>query len=72
MINLQLPHSRSDQISDYKHDIYLHGKLSTNLLPQASNKNVGEVHVYENWMVAFFLSMVSEMTPRKSSKQTLS
>ena len=23
-------------------------------------------------MVAFFLSMVSEMTPRKSSKQTLS
>ena len=28
-----------DQISDHKHDIYLHGKLSAKLLAQAANKN---------------------------------
>ena len=28
-------------------------------------------HAYENWTVAFFLSMVSEVTVQKNSKQTL-
>ena len=29
MIKYQLPHTRFDQVSDHKHDIYLYGKLST-------------------------------------------
>ena len=28
-----------DQISDYEHDIYLYGKLSTKLLAQTANKS---------------------------------
>ena len=38
MIKYQLPHTRFDQISDHKHDIYLHVELSTKLLAQTSNK----------------------------------
>ena len=36
LIKYQLPHTQSDQISDHKHDIYLYGKLTTNLLAQAA------------------------------------
>ena len=39
MIKSQLPHMQFNQISDYKHDIYLYGKLSTKLLAQAADKN---------------------------------
>ena len=37
-IKYQLPHTRFDQISDHKRDIYLHGKLFTKILAQAANK----------------------------------
>ena len=40
VIKYSLPHMQFDQISDHKHDIYLHGKLSAKLLAQAANKNV--------------------------------
>ena len=49
---------RFDQISDHKHDIYLHGKLSSNLklptklLAQAVNKNTKFVFTKTGW---FFL-----------------
>ena len=39
MIKYQLPYTQFDQISDDKHDIYLHGKLSTKLLAKTANKN---------------------------------
>ena len=39
MIKCQLPHTRFDQISDNKRDIYLYEKLYTKLLAQAVNKN---------------------------------
>ena len=39
MVKHQLPHTRFDQISDHKHDIYLYGKLSSKLLAQTANKN---------------------------------
>ena len=39
VIKYSLPHMQFDQISDHKHDIYLHGKLSAKLLAQAANKN---------------------------------
>ena len=62
----QLLHTRFDQISDHKHDIYLYVKLSTKL-----TSAISRVHVYKNWTVAFFLSMVLEVTVGKNSKQTL-
>ena len=65
----QLPHKRFDQISDHKYDIYVYGKVITKLLALAANKNT--YHVFQNWAVAFFLSMVSEVAVRKNSKQTL-
>ena len=40
MIEYQLLHTRFDQISDYKHDIYLTGKLSTKQLAQEADKNI--------------------------------
>ena len=36
-LEYQLPHTRFDQISDHKHDISLHEKLSTKILGQAAN-----------------------------------
>ena len=39
MIKYQLPHTRFDEISDHKHDIYLYRMLFTKLLARASNKN---------------------------------
>ena len=36
-LEYQLPHTRFGQISDHKHDISLHGKLSTKILEQAAN-----------------------------------
>ena len=39
MIKYQLIDTRFDQISDDKHDIYLYGKLLTELLVQAANKS---------------------------------
>ena len=39
IIKYQLLHTQFDQISDYKHDIYLYGKISTKLLAQAANEN---------------------------------
>ena len=39
MNKYQLRDTRSDQISGHKHDIYLYGELSTNLLAQAANKS---------------------------------
>ena len=39
MIKYKLSHPGFGQINDHKHDIYLHGKLSTKLLAQAANKN---------------------------------
>ena len=38
IIKYQLLHTRCDQISDYKHDIYLYGKISTELLAQAATR----------------------------------
>ena len=55
---MSLPHTRFDQISYHKHEIYLYVKLPIKLLPQAA--------------VAFFFGVVLEVTVRKSSKQTLS
>ena len=40
MIKYQLRHTQLDQISDHKHDIYLYGKLPTELLVQAANENM--------------------------------
>ena len=39
MIKYQLPNTPLDQVSYYKHDVYLYGKLSTKQLQQAANKN---------------------------------
>ena len=39
MIKYQLAHARFDQISDHKHDIYLYGKLSAELLVQAATND---------------------------------
>ena len=39
MTKYQLPHTRFNQVNDDKHDVYLHGKLSINLLVQATNEN---------------------------------
>ena len=39
LIKYQLANTRFDQISDYKHGIYLNGKLPTKLLAQAVIKN---------------------------------
>ena len=69
MVKHQLPHTRFDQISDHKHDIYLHGKLSTELLLQAANKNTKFMFVKTGQLL--FLSMVLKVTVRKNSKQTL-
>ena len=38
MIKYQLLHTRFDQISDHKHDIYLFAKLSSKLLAQPAVK----------------------------------
>ena len=38
MIKYQLPIAQFDQISDHKHNIYLHGKLFPKLLVQTANK----------------------------------
>ena len=69
MVKHQLPHTRFDQISDHKHDIYLHGKLSTELLLQAANKNTKFMFMKTGQLL--FLSMVLKVTVRKNSKQTL-
>ena len=61
MIKYQLTHSRSDQISYHKHDT----------LSYLFKQPIKIVLVYENWTVAFFLSMVSEATVWKYSKHTL-
>ena len=39
MIKYQLPHTRFDQTSDHKLDIYPCERLSTELLVQATSKN---------------------------------
>ena len=38
-IKYQLPHTRFNQISDRKHDIYLYGTLSSNLLARPAHVN---------------------------------
>ena len=40
-------------------------------ISQAADKNTKNTHIYKNWVVAFFLSMVSEVTVRKNKKKTL-
>ena len=40
LIKYQLRHTRFDEISNHKHNIYLNGKLSTKLLAQAANKYI--------------------------------
>ena len=72
IINCQFPHRRFDQIGDHNHGIrYLYGQLSTKLISACSTKKKYYVHVYENWAIAFFLSMVSEVNVRKNSGQKL-
>ena len=69
MIKNQVPHTPFDQISDHKHGIYLNGKLSTQLLTQAANKNAKFMFRKTGWLL-FFLSMVSEVAVLKNYKQT--
>ena len=72
IINCQFPHRRFDQIGDHNHGIrYLYGQLHTKLISASSAKKKYYVHVYENWAIAFFLSMVSEVNVRKNSEQKL-
>ena len=59
---------RFDQIIDHKHDIYLNGKLSNKLLSQTANKNTK--FMFAKTGRFFFVSMISEVTVRKNSKQT--
>ena len=40
-------------------------------IAQAADKNTKNTHIYKNWAVAFFLSMVSEVTVWKKKKKTL-
>ena len=40
------------------------------IIAQAADKNTKNTHIYKNWVVAFFLSMVSEVTVRKNKKNT--
>ena len=70
MIKYQLPHTRFDHISDHKYDIYFNGKLFIKLLAEAVNRNTTFMFA-KPVQLLFFLSMVSEVTAKKSSKQTL-
>ena len=67
IIKYQLPHTRFHQISNHKRDIYLNGKLSAKLLPQAANKNT-EFMFTKTGRLLFFLSMVLEVTVWENSK----
>ena len=40
-------------------------------IAQAADKNTKNTHIYKNWAVAFFLSMVSEVTVWKKKKKLL-
>ena len=40
-------------------------------IAQAADKNTKNTHIYKNWAVAFFLSMVSEKTKKKKKKKLL-
>ena len=69
MIKYQLPQTPLNQISDHKHDIYLNGKLSNKQLAQAANKNAK--FMFTKTGLLLLLSVVSEVTVWKNSKQTL-
>ena len=69
MVKYQLPHTRVDQISDHKHDIYLYGKLLTKLLPQAANKNTN--FMFMKLDGCFFLKYGFISDCLENSKQTL-
>ena len=70
MIKYQFPNTRFDQISDLKHGIHLYGKLFTMLLVQIANKNTNFLFMGKRQLFSV-LSMVSEATVQKNSKQTL-
>ena len=36
---------------------------------QTAHKKTKNTHIYKNWVVAFFLSMVSEVSVRKNKKK---
>ena len=69
MIKHQLLHTRFDQITDDKHDIYLYGKLSTKLLLQVVNKNTKLMFTKTG---RFFSNMVVEVTVRKKLQTSTS
>lgn len=59
---------RSGQISDQKHERYLHGKLPTKILAQAANKNIKFMFMKTERLL---FSMALEVTVRENSNQTL-
>ena len=71
MIKYQLPHTRSDQISGNKYNIYLYGKLSAKLLAPAANKKIEFVFTKTRRLIRFLISIVSNVTIQQNSKQTL-
>ena len=71
MIKYQLPHTRSDQISGNKYNIYLYGKLSAKLLAPAANKKIEFVFTKTRRLILFLISIVSNVTIQQNSKQTL-
>ena len=66
MIKCQLPHTRFDQISDNKHDIYLYEKLFTKLLAQAVNKNT-KFMFKKTGRFVFFLNPLSAKFIKRSN-----
>ena len=51
MIKHYLPHTQFDKISDHKHHMYLHGKLSTKLLAQANDKDNKLIFKKTGWLL---------------------
>ena len=66
MIKYQLPDTWFDQIRGHKDGIYLHGKLSTELLAQAAKKKNAKLMFTKTGRLLFFLSIFSKVTIQKT------
>ena len=70
MIKYQLPDTWFDQIRGHKDGIYLHGKLSTELLAQVAKKKKkkknAKLMFTKTGRLLFFLSIFSKVTIQKT------